>query len=54
MIAFKAEYGRVSFSVTRRRNRDAQFFKFDQLPEIPLKAVFTCHDACDRRHASRR
>ncbi len=38
MIAFIAEYESGEISIARRMKlADAQFFKFDQLPEIPFK-----------------
>jgi len=37
MIAFKAEYESGEISLQEDEIADAQFFKFDQLPEIPFK-----------------
>ena len=37
MIAFKAEYAGGEIQLQEEEIRDAQFFKFDQLPDIPFK-----------------
>ncbi len=37
MIAFKAEYAGGELQPQEEEISDAQFFKFDQLPEIPFK-----------------
>ncbi|WP_141102371.1 NAD(+) diphosphatase, partial [Acinetobacter baumannii] len=37
MIAFRAEYESGEISLQEDEIADAQFFKFDQLPEIPFK-----------------
>ncbi|TSH78384.1 NAD(+) diphosphatase [Acinetobacter sp. RF15A] len=37
MIAFKAEYAGGELQLQEEEISDAQFFKFDQLPEIPFK-----------------
>ena len=37
MIAFKAEYQGGEIQIQENELSDAQFFKFDQLPEIPFK-----------------
>ena len=37
MIAFKAEYASGELCLQEEEISDAQFFKFDQLPEIPFK-----------------
>ena len=37
MIAFKAEYDSGQIELQEEEISDAQFFKFDQLPEIPFK-----------------
>lgn len=37
MIAFKAEYASGELLLQEEEIADAQFFKFDQLPEIPFK-----------------
>ena len=36
MIAFKAEYASGEIELQEEEISDAQFFKFDQLPEIPF------------------
>ena len=42
MIAFKAEYASGEIELQEEEISDAQFFKFDQLPEIPF-AVSIAH-----------
>lgn len=37
MLAFKAEYEAGEIEIQEKELSDAQFFKFDQLPEIPFK-----------------
>ncbi|MCH7312022.1 NAD(+) diphosphatase [Acinetobacter sp. ANC 4805] len=37
MVAFKAEYHSGEIELQEKEISDAQFFKFDQLPEIPFK-----------------
>jgi len=37
MMAFKAEYQGGEIQIQENELSDAQFFKFDQLPEIPFK-----------------
>ena len=37
MIAFKAEYADGELKLQEEEISDAQFFKFDALPEIPFK-----------------
>lgn len=37
MMAFKAEYHAGDIQIQENELSDAQFFKFDQLPEIPFK-----------------
>ncbi len=37
MIAFKAEYASGEIRLQEEEISDAQFFKFDDLPEIPFK-----------------
>lgn len=37
MVAFKAEYHSGEIKIQEKEISDAQFFKFDQLPEIPFK-----------------
>lgn len=37
MIAFKAEYAGGELQLQEEEISDAQFFKFDQLPNIPFK-----------------
>lgn len=37
MLAFKAEYDSGSIQIQESELSDAQFFKFDQLPEIPFQ-----------------
>lgn len=37
MLAFKAEYQAGEIKIQEKELSDAQFFKFDQLPEIPFK-----------------
>jgi len=37
MMAFKAEYHTGEIHIQENELSDAQFFKFDQLPEIPFK-----------------
>lgn len=37
MMAFKAEYDEGEIEIEQAELSDAQFFKFDQLPEIPFK-----------------
>jgi NAD+ diphosphatase len=39
MVAFKAEYHSGEIELQEKEISDAQFFKFDQLPEIPFKGV---------------
>lgn len=36
MLAFKAEYQAGEIQIKQKELSDAQFFKFDQLPEIPF------------------
>ena len=37
MLAFKAEYHAGDIQIEAHELSDAQFFRFDQLPEIPFK-----------------
>lgn len=37
MVAFKTEYHSGEIKIQEKEISDAQFFKFDQLPEIPFK-----------------
>ncbi|MFI7968501.1 NADH pyrophosphatase, partial [Acinetobacter baumannii] len=37
MLAFKAEYEAGEIEIQEKELSDAQFFKFNQLPEIPFK-----------------
>ena len=47
MIAFRAEYESGEISLQEDEIADAQFFKFDQLPEIPFKGSIARNDYAD-------